>query len=246
MRHDPVARGDSRIRVRHDAADASIAGPPGSWPITVLPTISPSGWPAVTSARTPGRSSSFGGTGSSIGFGSNSLRTRRTTRWHGTLFPKPGCGPIIRRPITSPRQWPTANSTGTNWRAARRGRFLVSVSTAPNAMTTPSRNGSRANFKGLAALFGQAHSSLVGVEDKAKLVFEVEDRKTLKKHAVDPAVPFHPEWLPATGSLRERLAVWITHPQNRRFERATVNRDLGPFVRATLASSGRRPARSAC
>jgi hypothetical protein len=82
-------------------------------------------------------------------------------------------------------------------------------------------------FQGLAALFGQAHSSLVGVEDKAKLVFEVEDRKTLKKHVVEPAVPFHPEWLPATGSLRERLATWITHPQNHRFERATVNRIWG-------------------
>jgi hypothetical protein len=82
-------------------------------------------------------------------------------------------------------------------------------------------------FQGLAALFGQAHSSIVGVEDKTKLVFEVEDRKTLKKHAIDPAVPFHPEWLPASGSLRERLAVWVTHPQNRRFERATVNRVWG-------------------
>jgi hypothetical protein len=82
-------------------------------------------------------------------------------------------------------------------------------------------------FQGLAALFGQAHSSLVGVEDKAKLVFEVEDRKTLKKHVVDPAVPFHPEWLPTDGSQRERLAAWITHPQNRRFERATVNRIWG-------------------
>jgi Protein of unknown function (DUF1549)/Protein of unknown function (DUF1553) len=82
-------------------------------------------------------------------------------------------------------------------------------------------------FQGLAALFGQVHSSLVGVEDKAKLKFEVEDRKTLKKHVVEPAVPFHPEWLPTTGTRRERLAVWITHPQNRRFERATVNRVWG-------------------
>jgi Protein of unknown function (DUF1549)/Protein of unknown function (DUF1553) len=82
-------------------------------------------------------------------------------------------------------------------------------------------------FQGLAALFGQAHSSLVGVEDKAKQVFEVEDRKTLEKHVVDPAVPFHPEWLPSTGSLRERLAAWVTHPQNQRFERATVNRIWG-------------------
>ena len=82
-------------------------------------------------------------------------------------------------------------------------------------------------FQGLASLFGQAHSSLVGVEDKVKLVFEVEDRKTLKKHVVEPAVPFNPEWLPATGTRREQLAAWVTHPQNRRFERAAVNRVWG-------------------
>jgi hypothetical protein len=82
-------------------------------------------------------------------------------------------------------------------------------------------------FQGLAALFGQTHSSLVGVEDKAQMKYEVQDRKTLKKHVVEPAVPFHPEWLPTTGTRRERLATWITHPQNRRFERATANRVWG-------------------
>ncbi|HEX4070353.1 MAG TPA: DUF1549 domain-containing protein [Planctomycetaceae bacterium] len=85
----------------------------------------------------------------------------------------------------------------------------------------------QAQFEGLAALFGQTHSSLVGVEDKAKMKYEVQDRKTLKKRVVEPAVPFHPEWLPTTGTRRERLAAWITHPQNRRFERATANRIWG-------------------
>jgi len=85
----------------------------------------------------------------------------------------------------------------------------------------------QAQFEGLAALFGQTHSSLVGVEDKAKMKYEVQDRKTLKKHVVEPAVPFHPEWLPPTGTRRERLAAWITYPQNRRFERATANRIWG-------------------
>jgi hypothetical protein len=85
----------------------------------------------------------------------------------------------------------------------------------------------QAQFEGLAALFGQTHSSLVGVEDKAKMKYEVQDRKTLKKRVVEPAVPFHAEWLPASGTRRERLAAWITHPQNRRFERATANRIWG-------------------
>jgi hypothetical protein len=82
-------------------------------------------------------------------------------------------------------------------------------------------------FQGLASLFGQTQNSLVGVEDKAHLTFTVEDRKTLKKHVVEPGVPFHPEWLPSTGTRRERLAAWITHPDNHRFERATANRVWG-------------------
>jgi hypothetical protein len=36
-------------------------------------------------------------------------------------------------------------------------------------------------------------------------------------------VPFHPEWLPERGTRRERLAAWVTHPANRRFERAIAN-----------------------
>src|SRR5579863_2904300 len=85
----------------------------------------------------------------------------------------------------------------------------------------------QAQFQGLAAHFGQTRNSIVGVEDKAQMKFEVEDRKTLKKHVVEPAVPFHPEWLPSTGTRREQLAAWVTHPQNRRFERATANRIWG-------------------
>ena len=88
----------------------------------------------------------------------------------------------------------------------------------------------------MAALFGQTRSSIVGVEDKAKWKYEVEDRKTLKKHVVEPAVPFHPEWLPPTGTRRERLAAWVTHPQNRRFERATANRIWGLLFGKPLRS----------
>jgi hypothetical protein len=85
----------------------------------------------------------------------------------------------------------------------------------------------QAQFQGLASLFGQTQNSIVGIEDKSQKTYSVEDRKTLKKHVVDPAVPFHPEWLPGTGTQRERLAAWITHPDNRRFERATANRVWG-------------------
>jgi hypothetical protein len=50
---------------------------------------------------------------------------------------------------------------------------------------------------------------------------------TLENRPVDPAVPFHPEWYPDEGTLRQRLAAWVTHSDNRRFERATVNRVWG-------------------
>lgn len=82
-------------------------------------------------------------------------------------------------------------------------------------------------FEGLASLYGQTRLSPVGVEDDTRLTWEVEDRMTLEKRKVAPAAPFHPEWLPEDGSRRERLAAWVTHAENRRFERAIVNRVWG-------------------
>jgi hypothetical protein len=84
-------------------------------------------------------------------------------------------------------------------------------------------------FEELAAFYGQVQQSIVGIEDKTArdgkpVEYEVEDRKTLETRVVPVAVPFHPEWLPAEGSRRDRLAQWITHPDNRRFERAIANR----------------------
>jgi hypothetical protein len=88
------------------------------------------------------------------------------------------------------------------------------------------------DFEGLAAYFGQATTSVAGVEDKIirqgkPVEFFVEDRNTLAKREVRPCVPFDQEWMPATGTRREQLAAWITHPENRRFERAVANRIWG-------------------
>lgn len=84
-------------------------------------------------------------------------------------------------------------------------------------------------FEGLAAFYGQARVNLVGIEDKTvsdgkPVEYEVEDRKSLETRQVAVTVPFHPEWLPEEGTRRERLAAWITHPDNRRLERAIANR----------------------
>jgi len=80
------------------------------------------------------------------------------------------------------------------------------------------------DFEGLAAYYGQVNLTLVGIEDKTSLEYEVEDRLSLETRKVSPAVPFGPEWLPEQGSRREKLAGWITHDDNRRFRRAITNR----------------------
>ncbi len=82
-------------------------------------------------------------------------------------------------------------------------------------------------FEGLAACFGQVKIAVTGVEDDKTKIYEVEDRKTLDKHVVEPAVPFGKEWWPEDGTVRQKLAAWVTHPDNRRFERAVANRVWG-------------------
>lgn len=83
------------------------------------------------------------------------------------------------------------------------------------------------HFEGIAAQFGQAQTGALGVSDNRKMVYEVEDRDTLEKRQVPPAVPFGNEWVPAEGTPREQFAQWLTHRENRRFSRAISNRVWG-------------------
>ncbi len=94
-------------------------------------------------------------------------------------------------------------------------------------------------FQGIAAFYGQARLNLVGVNDRVKTkngpieyYYEVrtEDEngeEIVEEKLAAPAVPFGESWLPEEGKRRERLAAWITHPENRRFERAIANRVWG-------------------
>lgn len=85
------------------------------------------------------------------------------------------------------------------------------------------------DFEGFAAFYGQTRLSLVGMEDRSHdqgepVVYRVDDPKNRTMRTVDVSVPTHPEWMPLEGTQRERLAAWITHPDNRQFERAIANR----------------------
>lgn len=88
------------------------------------------------------------------------------------------------------------------------------------------REGTQHDFHGLAAFYsGTATGDPVFrgiVEDNRDYNFKFLHADA--EEVVAPAVPFCRELLPADGKPRERLAQWITHPDNKMFGRATVNR----------------------
>jgi hypothetical protein len=87
------------------------------------------------------------------------------------------------------------------------------------------REGEQQDFHRLAAFFSGVglENPFVGLrndnrEYKARYLNEPEES------LVEPSVPFSSDLLPQEGTTRERLANWITHPKNRAFARAGVNR----------------------
>lgn len=87
-----------------------------------------------------------------------------------------------------------------------------------------SHAGTQQNFHELAAFFGQAESSLTGIRDNDDLKYEYRYLGHEAKEVVAASVPFNDQCLSGHGTLREQLATWVTHPQNRPFARVTVNR----------------------
>jgi Protein of unknown function (DUF1553)/Protein of unknown function (DUF1549) len=87
------------------------------------------------------------------------------------------------------------------------------------------RGGEQIDFHHLAAFFGQVQNSLAGIQDsKQDKPYEFRLLEDTEPSKIPPAVPYLEKLLPAEGTLRERLAKWITHPENQPFARATVNR----------------------
>ena len=81
----------------------------------------------------------------------------------------------------------------------------------------------QSHFQGLAAFFGQTRQIVTHVSDGSG-EYRYEDRITGDQVLAVPAVPFLPELMPESGTHRERLAGWVTHPENVHFARAMVNR----------------------
>ena len=90
----------------------------------------------------------------------------------------------------------------------------------------------QSDFEGLAAFYGQARVTPGGVIDRLQeegqpIEYRIEDPGAEEERLVEPQFPFHSEWAPETGSRRERLAQWVVHADNKRFERAIANRTWG-------------------
>lgn len=81
----------------------------------------------------------------------------------------------------------------------------------------------QSDFRALAAWFGNAELSWRGVAERDGPSM-VEHPLTKVKEPVEPKTPFQPELVPAEGSPRQKLAAWTTHPQNKFFAKAAVNR----------------------
>lgn len=86
-------------------------------------------------------------------------------------------------------------------------------------------NGEQEHFHSLAAFYAgaAAKNPFRGIaEDNEKYRFQFLHESEARD--VTATVPFRADLLPADGKPRKRLADWVTHPENRAFARAAVNR----------------------
>ncbi|TWU22141.1 hypothetical protein Pla52o_31890 [Novipirellula galeiformis] len=85
------------------------------------------------------------------------------------------------------------------------------------------RAGLQSDFHQLAAFFSSAKTNgLQGVQER-KADYRYQYLGADAEVEVTPSVPYQPELLPPKGSSRNRLAVWMTHPENRQAARSAVS-----------------------
>ena len=80
------------------------------------------------------------------------------------------------------------------------------------------------DFHELAAFFGQSTFNLTGLRDTPKQKYRFRYLNAKDEEVIPVSVPWKPELLPEKGPIRERLAEWVTSPENKSFARAMVNR----------------------
>jgi hypothetical protein len=83
--------------------------------------------------------------------------------------------------------------------------------------------GTQEDFHRLAAFFSDTTLSLSGIREQEK-PYEYQPVTTSKTVTIEPGTPYAAELAPQQGLNRERLAAWVTHPSNKPFARAAVNR----------------------
>ncbi len=86
------------------------------------------------------------------------------------------------------------------------------------------RGGTQQDFHQLAAFYSTARQNgLQGIRYE-KHPYDYQYLNAADKTTVEPTVPYSAELLPADGQPRDRLATWLTHPENMQAARATVGR----------------------
>ncbi|MEZ6067083.1 MAG: DUF1549 domain-containing protein [Planctomycetaceae bacterium] len=82
-------------------------------------------------------------------------------------------------------------------------------------------------FEGIAAHYGHLKLTLAGLRDDPEERFAVIEAEGEPPRYPEVALPMHPEWAGQSTGDRERLATWVTSPENDRFGRAISNRVWG-------------------
>lgn len=82
----------------------------------------------------------------------------------------------------------------------------------------------QSDFHELAAFFSEASNTITGVADKPR-AYKTTYLDAETETAVTPTVPFQADIVtPHTETRRQRLAQWVTDPENKAFSRAITNR----------------------
>ena len=86
------------------------------------------------------------------------------------------------------------------------------------------QSGTQRDFHHLAAFFSEVQLSLAGVTDKQNETYRYQHLDSDEEEEVPPQWPFPVGDYVGEGTRRQQLASWVTHPDNKPFARATVNR----------------------